>query len=45
MQPNLLQSSIILLALLFLVSACGQKGPLYTPDRKQQEVQADKQDS
>jgi hypothetical protein len=42
--PIHLQISIVLLALLLLITACGQKGPLFIPDRDQPEKQAESRD-
>ncbi|MBT3047039.1 MAG: lipoprotein [gamma proteobacterium symbiont of Ctena orbiculata] len=42
--PLRLQIRILLLALPLLVSACGQKGPLFMPDSDQPENQSEVKD-
>ncbi|MEW8507324.1 MAG: lipoprotein [Candidatus Thiodiazotropha sp.] len=42
--PIKLQPRILSLALLLLITACGQKGPLFMPDRDQPEQQTEARD-
>ncbi|MBW9266118.1 MAG: lipoprotein [Candidatus Thiodiazotropha sp. (ex. Lucinisca nassula)] len=43
--PIQLQSKILLLALLLIITACGQKGPLFMPDKEQPDKTAEAQGS
>ncbi|MES9894785.1 MAG: lipoprotein [Candidatus Thiodiazotropha endolucinida] len=39
--PIQLQLKILLLALLLIITACGQKGPLFKPDKEQHDKTAE----
>ncbi|MCG7875579.1 MAG: lipoprotein [Candidatus Thiodiazotropha taylori] len=43
--PIQLQLKTLLLALLLIITACGQKGPLFMPDQEQPEKTAEAQGS
>ncbi|MES9924847.1 MAG: lipoprotein [Candidatus Thiodiazotropha endolucinida] len=43
--PIQLQLKTLLLALLLIITACGQKGPLFMPDQEQPEKTAETQGS
>ncbi|MEL0585658.1 MAG: lipoprotein [Candidatus Thiodiazotropha sp. (ex. Lucinoma kazani)] len=45
MKINLLQSILSLLVIAILITACGQKGPLYLPEVEQPDKRSNEQSS